>query len=160
VRGLLVTSTSAIKHRAIATTRSCSAIVVVAILAALALTGCGESAQAKAKKQVCSARNDIAKQVTTLQGLTLSSNTAATARASFEAIGRDFTQIKSAQAKLEPSLRRQVEGATHTFVTQVNAIASGLSSNVSPSTALAQFKSALSQLGAAYRQTLGPIGCE
>lgn len=152
--------TVAIKQRAIAITRSCSPIVVVATVAALAVTGCGESAQAKAKKQVCSARNDIAKQITTLQGLTLSSSSAATAKASFEAIGKDVTQIKSAQPKLEPSRRQQVEAATHTFVTQVNAIASSLASNVSPSTALTQFKSALSQLGTAYRQTLGPISCE
>jgi hypothetical protein len=152
--------TVAIKQRAIAITRSSSAIVVVATVAALVVTGCGESAQAKAKKQVCSARNDIAKQITTLQGLTLSSSSAATARASFEAIGKDVTEIKSAQPKLEPSRRQQVEAATHTFVTQVNAIASSLTANVSPSTALTQFKSALSQLGTAYRQTLGPISCE
>jgi hypothetical protein len=148
------------RHRVIAITRSSRAIVVVAMVAALALTGCGESAQAKAKKQVCSARNDISKQITTLQGLTLSSSSAATAKASFEAIGKDVTQIKNAQAKLEPARKQQVEAATHTFVTQVNSIAANLSSNVSPSNAPAQFKAALSQLGASYRQTLGPIGCE
>jgi hypothetical protein len=140
--------------------RASIAVVVVVMVGALALTGCGESAEAKAKKQVCTARNDISKQITTLKGLTLSSSTAATARASFEAIGKDVTQIKNAQPKLEPSRRQQVEAATHTFVTQVNSIASSLSSNVSPSTALTQFKSVLSQLGTAYAQTLGPISCE
>jgi hypothetical protein len=140
--------------------RASIAVVVVVMVGALALTGCGESAEAKAKKQVCTARNDISKQITTLKGLTLSSSTAATARASFEAIGKDVTQIKNAQPKLEPSRRQQVEAATHTFVTQVNSIASSLSSNVSPSTAVTQFNSALSQLGTAYSQTLGPINCE
>jgi hypothetical protein len=53
-----------------------------------------------------------------------------------------------------------VEAATSTFVTRVNSIATSLTSNVSPSAALTQFKSALSQLGAAYSQTLGPISCE
>lgn len=148
------------KHRVLATIRFSSAAILVVVLGALALTGCGESAEAKAKKQVCSARNDIAKQITALQGLTLSSSSAATARASLEAIGKDVTQIKNAQPKLESSRRKQVEAATSTFVTQVNSIASSLSSNVSPSTALTQFKSALSQLGTAYRQTLGPISCE
>jgi hypothetical protein len=148
------------KRRAIAITRISTGIVMVAIVAAFALTGCGESAEAKAKKQVCSARNDIAKQIAMLQGLTLSSSSAATARASFEAIGKDVTQIKNAQPKLEPARRQQVEGATHTFVTQVNSIAASLSSNVSPSNALTQFKTALSQLGASYRHTLGPISCE
>jgi hypothetical protein len=152
--------TEPIKHRALAITRTSIATVLVGVLGALALTGCGESAEAKAKKQVCSARNDISKQITKLQGLTLSSSSAATAQASFEAIGKDVTQIKSAQSKLEPSRRKQVEAATHTFVTQVNSIASSLTSNASPSTALTQFKSALSQLGTAYSQTLGPISCE
>jgi hypothetical protein len=148
------------KHLALAITRSLSAFVVASVVGALALSGCGESAEAKAKKQVCSARNDIAKQITALQGLTLSSSGAAAAKTSFEAIGKDVTQIKNAQTKLEPSRKKQVEAATHTFVTQVNSIASSLSSNVSPSTALTQFKSVLSQLGTAYAQTLGPISCE
>jgi hypothetical protein len=152
--------TAAMKPRVLGTTGSSGVVVVVAMVGALALTGCGESAEAKAKKQVCAARNDIAKQITTLQGLTLSSSSAATAKASFEAIGKDVSQIKSAQPKLEPSRRQQLEAATHTFVTQVNAIASSLASNVSPSTAVTQFKSALSRLGSAYRQTLGPISCE
>ncbi|HWX96051.1 MAG TPA: hypothetical protein VNZ01_04290 [Solirubrobacteraceae bacterium] len=147
-------------RRAIATCHFSTAVVLASMIGGLALTGCGESAEAKAKKQVCSARNDIAKQVNTLQGLVLSSSSAATAKASFEAIGKDVTQIKAAQSKLEPARKQQVEAATRAFVTQVNSIASSLSSNVTPSTALTQFKSALSQLGASYRQTLGPISCE
>src|SRR4030081_2664510 len=99
----------------LAIARTFSTLALAAILGGLALAGCGESAEAKAKKQVCTARNDIAKQITTLQGLTLSSSTAATARASFEAIGKDVAQIKGAQGKLEPSRRQQVEAATHTF---------------------------------------------
>jgi hypothetical protein len=140
--------------------RAPGAVVMVVMAGALALTGCGESAEAKAKKQVCTARNDISRQITTLQGLTLSSGSAASARASFEAIGKDVTQIKNAQPKLEAARRKQVEAATHTFVTRVNSIASSLTSGVSPSTAVTQFKSALSQLGSAYSQTLGELSCE
>jgi hypothetical protein len=125
----------------------------------LALGGCGESAQAKAKQQLCAARGDLVKQITTLSGLTLSSSSANTAKASFEAVGSDLTLIKAAQPKLGPPLRGQVEAATHTFVAQVTSIASGLTSNLSPSNAAAQFKSALSQLSTAYNQTLAPISC-
>jgi MFS family permease len=156
----LRTSSAAIKHRARAVIRTAIAIVVVAAFGALALTGCGESAEAKAKKQVCAARNDIANQVNALQGLTLSASSVSAAKVSLEAIGKDVTQIKNVQPKLEPSRRQQVEAATSTFIKQVNSIASSLSANVSPSTALTQFKAALSQLGVAYRQTLGPISCE
>jgi hypothetical protein len=130
------------------------------VVVAVAMSGCGESAEAKAKKQVCSARNDIAKQVNTLTSLTLSSGSAASAKTGLEAIGKDVEQIKQAQSKLEPARKQQVEAATHAFVTQVNSIASSLSSNPSPSGASAQFKSALSQLATAYKQTLGPISCQ
>jgi hypothetical protein len=155
----VLTLTAAMKHRAIAVRRAASAIVLVAIVGALALTGCGESAQAKAKKQVCAARGDLVRQITTLTGLTLNSSSANTAKVSFEAIGRDVTQIKAAEPKLGPPLRGQVETATHNFVTQVNSIASGLTSKLSLSNAEAQFKSALSQLATAYNQTLASINC-
>jgi len=125
----------------------------------LALAACGESAQAKAKKQVCAVRGDLAKQITTLSGLTLSSSSANTAKASFEAIGRDVTEIKDAQPKLGPPLKGQVETATHSFVAQINSIASGLASQLSPSNAQARFKSALSQLANVYNQTLAAISC-
>jgi hypothetical protein len=123
------------------------------------LAGCGESSQAKAYKQVCAARGDIARQIRTLTGLTLSSSSAGAAKASFEAIGRDVTQIKGAQGKLESSRMRVVESATHAFVTQVGAIAAALTTNLSPGNAAAQFKSALGQLAGAYNQTLASISC-
>jgi hypothetical protein len=125
----------------------------------LALAGCGESAQAKAKQQVCTARGDLVKQITTLSALTLSSSSANAAKASFEAIGRDVTQIKNAQPKLGSPLKAQVETATHSFVAQVNSIAAGLTSNLSLRNAETQFKSALSQLATAYNQTLASVNC-
>jgi hypothetical protein len=133
----------------------------LALLAAglLALAGCGESSQAKAYKQVCAARSDISKQIRTLTGLTLSTSSASNAKASFEAIGRDVTAIKSAQAKLDASHRKTVEAATHDFVTRVGAIAAGLTAHLSRGNAATQFTAALSQLAGAYNQTLASIGC-
>jgi hypothetical protein len=141
--------------------RGSARIAAIAALVAglLALAGCGESAQANAKKQVCAARGDLVRQITTLSGLTLTSSSANAAKASFEAIGRDVTELKDAQPKLGSPLKAEVETATHDFVTQVNSIASGLTSKLSPSNAEAQFKSALSRLAGAYNQTLAPIGC-
>jgi hypothetical protein len=129
------------------------AIVVVS------LSGCGESAQAKANKQVCSVRSDISKQIRTLSGLALSSSSAAAARTSFEAIGKDVSQIKALQPKLDSSRRRAVESATHDFVTRVGAIATALNSKLSPANAAVQFKAALSQLAEAYNQTLASLSC-
>jgi hypothetical protein len=153
-----LTLTATKKFRAIAAPARLAMIAALAI-GLLALAGCGESAQAKAKKQVCAARGDLVKQITTLSGLTLSSTSANTAKVSFEAIGRDVTQVKNAQSKLGAPLRGQVEAATHNFVAQVNSIASGLTSKLSPSKAQAQFKSALSQLATAYNQTLALFNC-
>jgi hypothetical protein len=152
------TSTAIRKFRAIGAHLSLAALATLAV-GLLALAGCGESAQAKAKAQLCAARGDLVKQIITLSALTLSSSSANTAKASFEAIGKDVTQIKSAQPRLAPPLKGQVEAATHSFVGQVTSIAAGLASKVSPSNAGTQFKSALSQLSAAYNQTLAPIGC-
>jgi hypothetical protein len=125
----------------------------------LAIAGCGESAQEKAKAQVCNARADISKQINNLGSLTLSSSSVNAAKAGFEAIGKDLTQIKNAQSKLEPARKAQVEAASRSFGSQVRSIASGLASNLSPSNAEAQFKTALSQLATAYKQALVPINC-
>ena len=96
-----------------------AAAAVALLVGVLALAGCGESAQAKAKKQVCNARNDIAKQITTLQKLAINAGAARTAKASFEAIGKDVTQIKNVQKSLDTARRKEVETATHDFVTRV-----------------------------------------
>jgi hypothetical protein len=146
------------KFRAIGSHLGLGSLAALAV-GLIAVAGCGESAQAKAKNQLCAARGDLVKQIITLSGLTLSSSSANTAKASFEAIGRDVTQIKAAQPKLGPPLKGQVEAAAHDFVAQVASIASGLTSKLAPSKAGAQFKSALSQLSAAYNQTLASISC-
>jgi hypothetical protein len=156
--GFAVTSIATRRFRPIGSRARLIALAALAV-GVFALSGCGESAQAKAKKQVCGARGDLVTRITTLAGLTLSSSSASTAKISFEAIGKDVGQIKNAQSKLGPPLKGQVEAATHSFIAQVDSIASGLTSKLSLSNAAAQFKSALSQLANAYNQTLGSINC-
>jgi Ser/Thr protein kinase RdoA (MazF antagonist) len=143
----------------IAPTPKTSTAVAVLAAALLSLSGCGESAQAKANKQVCAVRSDISKQIRTLTGLNLTSSSANAAKASFEAIGRDVTQLKALAPKLDPARRRSVEAATHDFVTRVGAIATALGSKLSAANAAAQFRSALSQLAEAYNQTLASLSC-
>ena len=133
--------------------------LAAASLLCLALGGCGESAEDTAKAQVCNARADISKQINTLGGLTLSSGSVNTAKASFEALGNDLKKIKDAQPKLDPKRKAQVESATRSFEDKVRTIASGLASNLSPTSAEAQFKAALSELSTAYKQSLAPIQC-
>jgi hypothetical protein len=77
-------------------------------MGALAMAGCGESAQDKAKAQVCNARADIAKQINTLTGFTLSSSSVNAAKTALETIGKDLTQIKNAQSKRKIPLHPEV----------------------------------------------------
>jgi uncharacterized phage infection (PIP) family protein YhgE len=133
--------------------------VVVSLLSVLVLASCGESAQEKAKSQVCEARADISKQVKTLSELTLSLNVVSEAKTSLEAIGKDLTKIKDAQPDLEPARKEQVQAATHTFEGQINSILSELTSKPSLSKLETQLKSSLKQLALGYEKALAPLNC-
>jgi hypothetical protein len=135
------------------------AFVVLLLAGSLAITGCGESAQEKAKAEVCSARADISKQINMLTSLTASTISPSAVKTGVEAVADDLTKIKNAQGNLEPARKEQVQAATHTFETQLSSILTGITSNLSLSNAEAQFKSALSQLATSYKNTLGPINC-
>jgi len=137
--------------------RSASAIAV--LFSVLVLAACGESSQEKAKAQVCEARADISKQITTLSGLTLSTSSVSQAKTSLEAIAADLKKIKGAQANLDPTRKQQVEAATNTFKAQLTAIVSDLTSDLSLTNAATQVKSAVTQLTTSYKQTLAPISC-
>jgi phospholipase/lecithinase/hemolysin len=126
---------------------------------ALALTACGESAQEKAKAEVCSARANISKQVNTLTSLTAATISPTEVKTGVESIANDLTKIKNAQGKLAPARKEEVQSATHTFETQLGSILTGITSNLSLSNAETQFKSALTQLAESYKKTLAPINC-
>jgi hypothetical protein len=133
--------------------------IVASLLGVLALAGCGESSQEKAKAQVCSAKSDISKQVTMLSELTISTNILTQAKDGLEAIGSDLTKIKEAQPNLEPARKQQVEAATHTFEAQVTSIISGFVTNPSLSNAEKQLKSSLTQYAKSFEKVLVPINC-
>jgi hypothetical protein len=126
---------------------------------ALLLAGCGESAEEKAKAQVCSAKSDISKQVTMLSELTLSTSILTQAKDGLEAIGSDLTKIKDAQPNLEPARKQQIEAATRTFESQVTSIVSGLVSNPSISNAEKQLKSSLTQYAKSFEKVLVSVHC-
>ena len=135
------------------------AAVTAVLLSAAALQACGESAQDKAKAQVCDARADISKQISTLSTLAISTSALTEAKTSVEAIGKDLTKIKNAQSDLQPAVKEEVERATESFKKQLSSTASGVTSGLSLSNAQTQLKTALSQLGESYQQTLAPLSC-
>jgi hypothetical protein len=136
-----------------------SPAIAALLLSVFMLAACGESAQEKAKAQVCSARTEISKEITAITELKVSANVVGEAKTHFEAIAGDLTKIKNAQANLAPARKEQVEAATHAFTTEFSSIVSGLSSNLSLSNAEAHLKTALAQLAASYKKALAPISC-
>jgi hypothetical protein len=134
-------------------------LIVASLVAALVLAGCGESSEEKAKAQVCSARSNIQKQVTTLSELTLSTSILSQAKAGLDTIGSELKKIKEAQPNLEPARRQQVETATHTLEGQVSSIITGFVSNPSLSNVEKQLKSSLTQYAKSFEKVLAPINC-
>ena len=139
------------------------AAIALAAIIALALAACGgggSSKQDKAKSQVCDARADIAKQVDTLKGITVSTATLDQIQTSLKAINNDLKQIAGARNDLSGDNKSQLEQANKEFVTQINSIASSLLKSTSLSQAQSQAKAALSQLSDAYQQTFAKFSCD
>jgi hypothetical protein len=134
-------------------------VLVVVLVPALSLAACGQSAQDKAKSQVCSARSDIDKQLGYLQGLTLATATTTGIQNSLKAIGSDLTKIKDAQPQLSAERKQQVQSANQAFRTELESVVSNIGQNLSISNAQARFKSAVQQLAQSYKQTFATISC-
>jgi Tfp pilus assembly protein PilP len=135
------------------------AFLLIALLAALEVSACGESKEDKAKTTVCDARADISKQVDQLKALTVSTVTVDAVQNSLKAISSDLSKIKDAQGDLSADRRKQVEDATKTFTSELQSIAGSVGKSTSLSEAKAQLTSALQQLGDAYKQSFAQVDC-
>jgi uncharacterized phage infection (PIP) family protein YhgE len=136
-----------------------SVLLLTALIAAGVLAGCGKSEEEKATDQVCSARDDIAKQVDQLKGLTLTTATTDQVRNNLKAIRDDLAKITDARTNLSDKQRTQVEQANDAFRSQVAQIASTVAKSSSIEKASAQLKTAFNDLAASYRNTFGKIDC-
>jgi Tfp pilus assembly protein PilP len=135
-------------------------LAIILLIASLALVAaCGESKQDKAKKQVCSARNDIQAQVKTLQGLTLSTATTTDVKDGLNSIRDDLKKITDAQGDLNDARKSEVQKANQEFASQFQTIASSFGTSLSLTQAQAQLKTALGQLGAAYQKSFAQVDC-
>ena len=129
------------------------------LIAATAL-GCGESDEEKAQTQVCDARADLKTQIDDLAGLTLATATVDGVKKNLDAIEDDLKQIKDAQGDLNEERKQEVESATEQFTSELEGIASGLTSDLSLSGAKAELETAGKQLASSYQQTFAQIDCE
>jgi len=134
-------------------------MLVCLAVTALVVTACGESKADKAKKQVCSARSDIQKQVNDLKALTPSTVTVDKVKSSLTSIQDDLKKITSAQGDLNAQRKQQVQSANQEFTSQLQSIAGDLGSSLSLSQASTQLQTALGQLAGAYQSSLAKIDC-
>lgn len=135
-----------------------AALALLVVVLGLAACG-GDSKETKAKNQVCDARDDIAKQVDTLAGLTVSTATVDQVQTSLKAIGDDLTKITDAQGDLSDQRKSEVQAANDAFKSEVQSIASGLGQSTSIDQAKTQLTSALQQLATSYKKTFATIDC-
>ena len=134
-------------------------LLLIVLAAAGLLAGCGQSEEEKATDQVCSARDDIAKQVDQLKGLTLTTATTDQVRNNVKAIRDDLAKIADARANLSANQRTQVEQANDAFRSELGNIAATVAKSTSIEEASAQLKAAFNDLAATYKQTFGQIDC-
>jgi phytoene/squalene synthetase len=143
-----------------------SITVVALLLGVVGLAACGESAQDEASKDVCAARSEISKQISKIQGLTVSSNAPTELKDGLEAITRELKVIREAQPDLAPARKQQVEPAVASFEAELKTIVAGVASTVTSSNlesalkeAAPKIKSAATALAGSFRQSLAPITC-
>jgi septal ring factor EnvC (AmiA/AmiB activator) len=129
------------------------------VLCAGALCACGQSKADKASDKVCDARDDIAKQVKELQGLTLSTATVDQVTSNLNAIKDDLSNIADASGDLSDERRKDVQAANEEFKATMSQIATSVGKSLSLEDARTQVSQALKQLASSYQSTFGQLDC-
>jgi hypothetical protein len=135
------------------------ALLVSAVSLGLAVAGCGQSDEEKAKDDVCDAVADIQKQAKELQSLTLGTATVDQVKSNLNAIEDDLTKIADAQDQLDKTRKEQVQKANETFKSQLDSLIRDLGSSESLQGAAQRLKSGIANLANAYKQSFAPIDC-
>jgi ABC-type Zn uptake system ZnuABC Zn-binding protein ZnuA len=124
----------------------------------LALSGCGESEQAKAEKTVCTAKTQISTSVQSLQKETAQTVTLSGVESNLRTITENLQKIGQAQSKLSSSRKEQVQKASEAFSAELDTLTHELTS-LSLTTAKSQLTAAVEKLAAGYKQALAPVQC-
>jgi len=132
---------------------------LVLILMAFAAAGCGESKSDKAMAQVCSARDDITKEVDDLKNMTITTATSSQVTDSLQAIQNNLRKIGDARKDLADEDRQQVDQANQAFESSVRKTFADVGTKTSLQDAATQLKAAFQDLADSYRNTFGQISC-
>jgi hypothetical protein len=136
-----------------------SRLTLAFLVSAVALAGCGQSAQDKAKKQVCDARTEISKQVDYLKRLTLTTATVSGVENSVKSIGTSLKKVADAEPQLTSQRKQQAQAANAAFTSELQSLAANVGKNISLTNAATTLKSAVQGLVDTYQKTLAPISC-
>jgi hypothetical protein len=142
-------------------------LVVVIPLVAMALAGCGESAEEKATAQVCSSTKEIRAQLSKLSDLSLSSKALEEIKDAAGVMKKEAGKIKESVPNLPSARKGEVEAAQKVLQTELIAAATTLASTVKSSgdaeavlkQSEPQVKAAVAGLAASYKQAYEALKC-
>ena len=134
--------------------------IIIAFVAALAVAGCGDSAEDEAATTVCEARDDVSRQVKQLESLTPATVTADEVREPVDAIRDDLKKISDAYGELSDDRRAEVQAANEEFTGTVRSVAGTILRSTSVEEAGTQLSAAADQLRGAYESSLATIECD
>jgi hypothetical protein len=133
--------------------------LAVVLLVALTLAACAQSKSDKAMADVCTARNDITKQVDKLKSLTPTTATTTLVTDGMQAIRNDLSTIGKATKDLSKERAADVQSANDEFTSSVRKTLANVGTTVSIEAAAADLKAAFGKLGESYRSTFGQLDC-
>jgi hypothetical protein len=125
----------------------------------LALGGCGDSKEEKALTAVCEAKNDIGKQVDTLQSLTLQTVTVDKVQSGVTAIRDDLKTISDNLPTVADDVKPDIQQANDQFKTQLGLIAVNIGRSISAEDSKAMLQASLTQLSESYQQAFAKVQC-
>jgi uncharacterized phage infection (PIP) family protein YhgE len=135
------------------------ALLLSMLCLGIALAGCGESEEDKARADVCDARADIEESVNDLQNLTLGTATVDQVKSDLNAISDGLTKMADAQDQLDDTRKKQVQKANETFKSQVSSLVDDLGSSRSLQDAVQRLETGIANLAKSYEQAIAPIDC-
>lgn len=131
-----------------------------ALVALVAASGCGgDSASDEAMADVCTARDEISRNVDELAALTLTSATTTQISENLQAIRNEVRKIADVRSKLSEERREDVQAANQAFTSSIRETAGAVGRTVSLGAARADAEAALDELKASYRSTFGALDC-
>ena len=134
--------------------------LAIALVLLAAVAGCGgDSKSDKAMASVCSARDDITKQVDTLAGMTITTATTSQAGSALTAIKDDLGKIADARKDLSDDRRSEIDKANEAFASSVRKTLADVGTSTSLQGASTQLKDAFQQLKTSYQNSFGAIDC-